>query len=89
MPESGKTLPKPPVVKHAQQIALQASQEAQTAKAEIDATQAHWEQWAKQEVAKARAETAEAQQRSRNAVATAERRRRQLERLKSERSHPA
>lgn len=76
-------------VKQAQEIASQASLEAKTAKDEISATQFQWEQWARQEVEKARAETAEAQRRSRNAVATAERRKRQIDRLKSERSHPA
>ena len=70
-------------------MAQQAQQEAEAAKAEAITTQVYWKKWATQEVAQAKAEMANAQKRSRNAIGTAERRKRKLERVLSERPHTA
>ncbi len=73
----------------AHQMAQQAQQEADAAKAEAITIQVYWKKWATQEVAQAKAEMANAQKRSRNAIGTAERRKRKLDRVLSERPHTA
>jgi hypothetical protein len=73
----------------AQQAAQQAASAAADAQRQAEATQRHWQAWAAQEVAQARAQIADAERRRWNATATAERRKRKLARLLSERSHPA
>ena len=76
-------------VEEARQMALRSQQAADAERARLAAAQQEWKRWASAEVAKAQAETAEAQRRSRNAVGAAERRKRQLKRVFSERSHTA
>jgi hypothetical protein len=73
----------------AQQVAQQAASAAAEAQCQAEAAQRHWQVWAAQEVAQARAQIADAERRRWNATATAERRKRKLTRLLSERSHPA
>ena len=73
----------------ARQMALRSQEAAEAERARLKAAQQEWKRWASAEVAKAQAETAEAQRRSRNAVGAAERRKRQLQRVFSERSHTA
>ena len=68
--------------------AQQAASAAVEAQRQAEAAQRHWQAWAAQEVAQARAQLADAERRRWNATATAERRKRKLARLLSERSHP-
>lgn len=73
----------------AQQVAQQAASATAEAQRQAEAAQRHWPAWAAQEVAQARAQIADAEHCRWNATATAERRKRKLARLLSERSHPA